>query len=82
MCGAIGDSGGFCDKTNDALIDQTLTSGNLSYMYTWQNYLAPSTTVAVFRRVTALPLSVMRCPAGVLHSVTSFRPLLATLSRR
>ena len=25
-----------------------------------------------------MSLSVMRCPAGVLHSVTSFRPLLLT----
>lgn len=28
-----------------------------------------------------MSLSVMRCPAGVLHSVTSFQPLLATLSQ-
>jgi peptide/nickel transport system substrate-binding protein len=41
VCGAIGNSGGFCDKTNDALIDKTLTSSDLSYMYAWQDYLAP-----------------------------------------
>jgi peptide/nickel transport system substrate-binding protein len=39
MCGAIANSGGYCDKNNDSLIDQTLTSSNLSYMYSWQNYL-------------------------------------------
>jgi peptide/nickel transport system substrate-binding protein len=38
-CGAIANSGGYCDPTNDSLIDQTLASSNLSYMYNWQNYL-------------------------------------------
>jgi len=38
-CGAIANSGGYCDQTNDALIDQTLASSNLTYMYNWQNYL-------------------------------------------
>ncbi len=41
VCGSIANSGGYCDKTNDAMIDQTLTSSNLSYMYTWQDYLGP-----------------------------------------
>jgi peptide/nickel transport system substrate-binding protein len=41
ICGAIGNTDGFCDKTNDALINKTLTSSNLSYMYAWQDYLAP-----------------------------------------
>ena len=40
MCGAIANSGGYCDKTNDSLIDQTLASSNLSAMYNWQNYLS------------------------------------------
>jgi peptide/nickel transport system substrate-binding protein len=39
MCGAIANSGGYCDPTNDSLINQTLASSNLSYMYNWQNYL-------------------------------------------
>jgi peptide/nickel transport system substrate-binding protein len=39
-CGAVGDSGGFCDPANDSMIDQTLTSSNLQYMYEWQDYLA------------------------------------------
>jgi peptide/nickel transport system substrate-binding protein len=41
ICGAIPDSSGFCDKQDNALIDKTLTSSNLTYMYQWQNYLAP-----------------------------------------
>jgi peptide/nickel transport system substrate-binding protein len=39
-CGAVGDSGGYCDSANDGLISKTLTSSNLSYMYQWQDYLA------------------------------------------
>ena len=39
MCGAIANSSGYCDKTNDSLINQTLASSNLTYMYNWQNYL-------------------------------------------
>ena len=40
-CGAIANSGGYCNKGNDTMIDQTLTSGNLTYMYNWQNFLSP-----------------------------------------
>jgi len=40
VCGAIANSGGFCDKTNDALIGTTLTSNNLQDLYHWQDYLA------------------------------------------
>jgi hypothetical protein len=42
--------------------------------------LQPSITVAVFRRVAALPLSVTPVFRGRLHGVTSFRPLLVTRS--
>jgi peptide/nickel transport system substrate-binding protein len=45
MCGAISNSGGYCDKTDDALIARTLTSSNLQYMYQWQDYLAPQLPV-------------------------------------
>ena len=41
ICGAIPDSSGFCDKQDDTLINKTLTSSNLSYMFQWQDYLAP-----------------------------------------
>ncbi len=44
-CGAIANSGGYCDKTNDSLIDSTLTSNNMNAMYTWQDYLAPKLPV-------------------------------------
>ena len=37
---AIANSGGYCNPSNDAMINQTLSSTNLSYMYSWQNYLA------------------------------------------
>jgi peptide/nickel transport system substrate-binding protein len=39
-CGAVANSGGYCDPANDALISKTLTSSDLSYMYTWEDYLA------------------------------------------
>jgi peptide/nickel transport system substrate-binding protein len=38
--GAIANSGGYSSATNDAFIEKTLTSDNLSYMYQWENYLA------------------------------------------
>jgi peptide/nickel transport system substrate-binding protein len=40
QCGVPANYGGYCDTTNDALIDKTLTSSNLQYMYSWQDYLA------------------------------------------
>src|SRR5271165_3848077 len=45
MCGAVANSGGYCDKSNDTMIEQTLTSSNLQYMYSWQDYLAPQVPV-------------------------------------
>jgi peptide/nickel transport system substrate-binding protein len=39
-CGAIANAGGYCSSANDAMIDQTLSSSNLTYMYNWQNYLS------------------------------------------
>jgi peptide/nickel transport system substrate-binding protein len=39
-CGAVANSGGYCDPANDALINKTLTSSDLSYMYAWEDYLA------------------------------------------
>jgi peptide/nickel transport system substrate-binding protein len=40
QCGAIANSGGYCNKTNDANIQKTLTSDDLQAMYTYQNFLA------------------------------------------
>ena len=45
LCGAINNFGGYCDPANDALIDKTLTSSNLQYMYNWQNYMTPQLPV-------------------------------------
>ena len=45
QCGAVANSGGYCDPTNDAMIGKTLTSANLQYMYSWQDYLAPQLPV-------------------------------------
>jgi peptide/nickel transport system substrate-binding protein len=39
-CGAINNFGGYCNPADDKLIDKTLTSSNLQYMYQWQDYLA------------------------------------------
>jgi peptide/nickel transport system substrate-binding protein len=44
-CGAVANSGGYCNKTNDALIEKTLTNPNLQLMYQWQDYLAPQLPV-------------------------------------
>jgi len=40
QCGAVGNSGGYCDQTDDSMISKTLTSSDLQYMYEWQDYLA------------------------------------------
>jgi peptide/nickel transport system substrate-binding protein len=72
-CGAIGNSGGYCSKLNDALINKTLTSDNLSVMYQWQNLLA-----------TQLP--VLFQPNGVYqlteiaHNLKGVTPQSPTLS--
>ena len=39
--GATSNYGGYSSAANDAMIEKTLTSANLSYMYAWQDYLAP-----------------------------------------
>jgi len=38
--GAATNSGGYNDAENDALINKTLLSGNMSYMYSWEDYLS------------------------------------------
>jgi peptide/nickel transport system substrate-binding protein len=38
--GAVANAGGFSSKTNDALIEKTLTSGESQAMYNWEDYLA------------------------------------------
>ncbi len=38
--GSLANASGYNDPKNDAMIDQTLTSSNLQYLYNWQDYLA------------------------------------------
>jgi peptide/nickel transport system substrate-binding protein len=40
LTGATSNYGAYSNVANDAMIENTLTSANLSYMYTWQDYLA------------------------------------------
>jgi peptide/nickel transport system substrate-binding protein len=40
LSGVVANAGGYRDPTNDSMIDKTLTSSNLAYMYTWQDYLS------------------------------------------
>jgi peptide/nickel transport system substrate-binding protein len=40
LSGAIANSGGYRDAADDSMISKTLTSSNLAYMYTWQDYLS------------------------------------------
>jgi peptide/nickel transport system substrate-binding protein len=41
MCGVPANSGGYCNKQNDSLINSTLTSNSNQSMYTWQNFVTP-----------------------------------------
>ena len=41
MCGVPANSGGYCSKQNDSLINDTLTTSSMTAMYNWQNYLQP-----------------------------------------
>jgi peptide/nickel transport system substrate-binding protein len=45
LSGAVANSGGYSNATNDSLINQTLTNDNLQVFYNWQNYLAPQLPV-------------------------------------
>jgi hypothetical protein len=40
LYGVPANAGGYCDKTNDAMIGNTLTSSSQSDMYKWQDYLS------------------------------------------
>ena len=41
MCGIPANSGGYCNKQNDSLINATLTNSSNQSMYTWQNFITP-----------------------------------------
>jgi peptide/nickel transport system substrate-binding protein len=40
LSGAVANSGGYSNRANDSLINNTLTSNNLQDMYSWQDYLS------------------------------------------
>jgi peptide/nickel transport system substrate-binding protein len=40
LTGATSNYGAYSDPKNDSMIEKTLTSSNLSYMYSWQDYLS------------------------------------------
>jgi peptide/nickel transport system substrate-binding protein len=73
LCGAIANSSGYCNPSNDAMIDKTLTSTDLSYMYSWQDYLA--TQLPVEWQVNA-PYLV----AEIANNLKGATPMSSTLS--
>jgi peptide/nickel transport system substrate-binding protein len=73
LCGAIANSSGYCSPTNDAMIEKTLTSTNLSYMYSWQDYLA--TQLPVEWQVNA-PYLV----AEIANNLKGVTPMSTTLN--
>jgi peptide/nickel transport system substrate-binding protein len=72
-CGAVANSGGYCDKANDSLIAQTLTNDSLSLFYKWQNYLAPQLPV-IYQPNAAYTLT------EVSNSLKGYFPQSPTLS--
>jgi peptide/nickel transport system substrate-binding protein len=40
LCGVPANSSGYCDGTNDSMIDETLTNDSTSLMHTWEDYLS------------------------------------------
>jgi peptide/nickel transport system substrate-binding protein len=40
LSGAASNPGGYSNPVDDAMIEKTLLSGNMSYMYTWEDYLS------------------------------------------
>jgi peptide/nickel transport system substrate-binding protein len=73
LCGAIANSSGYCNPANDAMIDKTLTNTNLSYMYSWQDYLA--TQLPVEWQVNA-PYLV----AEIANNLKGVTPMSTTLT--
>jgi peptide/nickel transport system substrate-binding protein len=60
LTGATSNYGGYSNAENDAMIEKTLTSPNLSYMYSWEDYLA-----------TQLPVEWQPFPAYQLTEVAN-----------
>jgi peptide/nickel transport system substrate-binding protein len=60
LTGTASNPGGYSNAENDAMIEKTLTSPNLSYMYAWQDYLA-----------NQLPMEWQPDPASQLTEIAS-----------
>jgi len=73
QCGAVANSGGYCDKTDDSMIKQTLTNSDLTLFYNWQNYLQPQVPVE-YQPNAAYTLSEV---ANNLHGVLPQSPTLS-----
>jgi peptide/nickel transport system substrate-binding protein len=73
LTGATSNYGAYSNAENDAMIEKTLTSPDLSYMYAWQDYLA-----------TQLPFEWQPFPAyqltEVANSLKGVTPQSSTLS--
>jgi peptide/nickel transport system substrate-binding protein len=73
LTGATSNYGAYSNAENDAMIEKTLTSPDLSYMYAWQDYLA-----------TQLPFEWQPFPAyqltEVANSLKGVMPQSSTLS--
>jgi peptide/nickel transport system substrate-binding protein len=73
LTGATSNYGGYSNAENDAMIEKTLTSSDLSYMYAWQDYLA-----------TQLPFEWQPFPAyqltEVANNLKGVTPQSSTLS--
>jgi len=72
-CGAVANSGGFCDPANDALVNETLTNGNMQDMYAWQDYLSAQLPV-LWQPEADYQLTEI---AGHLRGVTPQSPTLS-----
>jgi peptide/nickel transport system substrate-binding protein len=40
LSGVVANSGGYSNPSNDAMIEKTLTSSNMQYMYNWEDFLS------------------------------------------
>jgi len=73
LTGATSNYGAYSNAENDAMIEKTLTSSDLSYMYAWQDYLA-----------TQLPFEWQPFPAyqltEVANNLKGVTPQSSTLS--
>ena len=72
-CGAAANSGGYCSKTNDALIAKTLVSASPQDMYTWENYLSKQLPM-IWQPNGAYQLTEI---ANNLHGVTPQNPTIS-----